>query len=437
MRIVRTVRSMAITLAAFAVVAACGPSGPTPPVWTATVESWSAVPSAEAERPLAATTKDWFVAIEQRPGIGPAATSSTLLIYPRTRTDGAPAATPSQSIVLPVAIAGLAMSDHVIAVRERNALANLDITNLFGLDPVTDTWSLSTVVPRGLDNDKIITFKVTDSALAIGSIPTPGGTGDGSVVIVPLTLTGGTISWTFGSVVSLTPAAAWSSADRSGFGRTVSIDGAWLAVSGGNDHVVVYSRTGTSWNPDLTLTNPIAPGTGGRFGRSLSIDAGAAGTTPRLLVGIQGGFSGFGGTPTAGRAEIWARGGAAWSLQSTISPRAGSALGGFALGVEVGLDANRAIVGYFWAQVPGTDGVSLVDDYRLEAWNLNPTTGQPSFESELSVLAAGGGPRPHQSAAAPVGVQLAGSHVAVASWDTFGADPSHFSAVSFDRHPAA
>ena len=150
MRTHRTIRPIIVTLltvVGLTSAAACTPPGPTTPTWTPTVEAWNATPGAEVERPLAVTTDNWFVVIEQRPGIGVAATSSTLLIYPRNGADGAPASLPSQSIVLPVAIAGLAMSDHVIAVRERNVTANLDIVNLFGLDPVTDTWSLSTVVP--------------------------------------------------------------------------------------------------------------------------------------------------------------------------------------------------------------------------------------------------------------------------------------------------
>ena len=435
MRLRRPIRSFLLSLTVVAAVAACTPPGPTAPVWTPTVVGWNATPGSEVERPLAATTDNWFVVIEQRPAIGVGATSSTLLIYPRSGTDGAPAAAPSQSIVLPVAIAGLAMSDHVIAVRSRDDVSNLDTVGLYALDPATNTWLLSTVVPRGLDSTHLVNLRVTDTALALGITPIPGGTGDGTVLVVPLAISGAIISWSFSTIAVVSPPTAWSLSDRQGFGRALSIEGGWLAVSGGNDHVVAYQRSGNAWTPDLTLTNPIAPGNDGRFGRSLSIDTDQPGVGPRLLVGTQGGFSGIGGVPTAGRAEIWARSGTGWTLQSIISPRPGSALGGFAVGVEVGLDRSRAIVGYYWAQIPGAGGVSVVDDYRLEAWNLD-AANQPTFESELSLIAAVGGPLPGQNAAAPVGVQLSGSHVAVDSWDTFGANPTHFSAVSFDRHPA-
>jgi len=421
-------------VAALLVAAACTPDPPVEPahpVWTPTVVGWSAVPGAEAEVPLAATTEDWFVAIEQRPGIGTAATSSTLLIYPRTGVDGAPAATPSQTITVPNGVAGLAMSDHVIAVRARNYLAALDQIHLFGLDSATATWSQSTLVPRGLDNNRITTFVVSDTALVLGDTRT-GQAGDGSALVIPLTVSGASISWSFSTVVPLSPDAGWQVNDRAGFGRTVAVAADWVAISGGSDHVVVYRRDGASWTPDLTLLRPSWAGTDGRFGKSLALDIAADGR-PRLLVGTSGGFTGF-GVPGPGRAELYSAGPSGWSLSQSIMPRPGSALDGFAVGNAVALDGDRAVVGLYWARVPRPDAV-LVDDYRLEVWDVGGAT--PVFEAELSALTAVGGPRPGQSSSSPASVGLAGSHVVIVGWEGYAGAPSHFSAISFDRHPAS
>ncbi len=431
----RTHRSLFAALVTVVAVTACTPAPPMP-VWTPTIEAWNATSGHEVERPLASTSNQWFAVVEESPTIGVGATSTNLLVYPRTGADGAPAATPSQTIPLEDNVANISMSDHIIAIRSRDYLANLDTVHLYGLDPTTHLWSESLALPRGLDTNAIVVIDVTDTALALGNIPSPMATGDGSVLVYPLTVspTTGAISGSSVTAAALSPDPTWSASDRQGFGRVVSIEGDWLAVSGGTDHVAAYHRTApTTWAPDLVMTNPLAPGSDGRFGRSLSIDASAV--TPRLLVGTQGGFSTFGGSPTAGRVELLTRGpSGGWSLSQTISPRAGSALGGFALGIEVALDHDRAVVGYYWAQVAGAGGVTLMDDYRLEVWNLTPA---PVFEAELSMLAPHGGPLAGETATAPVGVRLAGSHLSVVSWDIFGSNPSHFSALSWDRHPSS
>lgn len=416
---------------------ACDP-GPTGPTWTPTLVGWSGASGTFVERPLAATTSQWFAVIEMSPRVGPGAATTNLLLFPRSGIDGAPTAIPSQTIVLDDNVVGLSMSDHVVAVRSSNALAGLDTVHLYGMDPTTEVWSHSLALPRGLDVNAGVVIDVTDTGLVLGITPSPTSPeGVGSVLVYPLTVSSatGAISGSFLTAAALGPDPAWGANDRMGFGRAVSIENDWLAVSSGQDHVSVYHRTApTTWVTDLVMTNPIAPGSDGRFGRSLSIDDDAA--TPRLLVGTQGGFSGFGGVPTAGRADLLTRGVAGgWGLTSTISPRAGSALGGFALGVEAALDGDRAVVGYYWAQLPGTGGFAGPDDYRLEVWDLGST---PSFEAELSVLAPYGGvAQPGQTQAAAVGTQLAGSHVSVVSWDVFGSGaPTHFSALSWDRHPA-
>jgi hypothetical protein len=288
-------------------------------------------------------------------------------------------------------------------------------------------------VPRGYDSQRLITLAVSDQALVIGDRPAPLGTStaNGSVVIIPLTISGASISWSFSNVVGETPDPAWTASDQLGFGRVVAVDGDWVAVSSGNDHAVVYRHAGATWTADLTVTNPNAPEADTRFATSLAVDnSDPAG--PRALIGTQGGFSGIGGTPTPGRAELWAKGSGGWTNTFTFTPRPGNALSGLGEGVAVGLDGNRAVIGYYWAQITGAGGQGAVDDYRLEVWNLGPT---PTFEAELSTVSAEGGPQAGQTASLPSGVSLAGSHVATVAWDGFSGGVTHYAAVSFDRHP--
>jgi hypothetical protein len=354
-----------------------------------------------------------------------------LLIYPRTGPDGAPASTPSQTIPLTYPAEGLAMSDHVLAVRYHNTTAVLDNIDLYGLDPATNTWSVSSTVPRGWDTTQSISFAVSDQAIVIGSSTNPGSTIDGHVLVIPLTISGASVGWTLGNVVGLGPDPTWTSADRLGFGRVVAIDGDWVAASAGQDHAVVYRHTAPTWTPDLTITNPNAPGSDGRFATSLAIDTSSA-AGPRVLVGTQGGFAGS--VPTAGRVDLYASGPTGWTLQHTFNPRAGSALGGFAEGIVVALDGSRAVIGYYWGQVPGVGAQAEVDDQRLEVWNLGTT---PIFEKELSVLSAEGGPKAGETSSAPAFLSIAGSHIVATASDSYTGNVVHYSAVSFDRHPSS
>jgi len=425
-------RPWAMTLVALVVVAAgCAPApAPVPPTWTPTVLGWSTVAGASVDRPLAATSAAWWAVIEQRPTYGPGA-SSTLLLFRRTGPDGAPAATPAQSIALPSGVAGLALSDHVLAVRYRNALAVLDIVDLYRLDAATDTWVYGASVPRGLDNNRSIVLGLTDEALVFGDSANPGTAGDGEVVVVPLTVTGSSLSAAWLSAQGLFPDADWTSSDRLGFGRVVAVRGDVLAVASGNDHVRVYRRVAGTWTSDLTLTNPSAPASDTRYGRSLAVDTttGAA----RVLVGIQGGIAGIGGPLIGGRAELWERSATGtWASNTLFTPRPGNAYGGLGFGVEVALEGTTAVIGYDWQQVPGAGGVGTVDDYRLEVYRLTPA---PTFEAELSALSATGGPVEAMVSVAAVGTTLRGSHVSFVAWISI-AGVLHLSSVSFDRHPA-
>ena len=237
----RPKRRRAVLLAAVVAAllgAACGPPDPPPVGWETTSRLHVGAPN-PIERPLTATNSQWWAVVDMAPSVPG---DATLHLFARTGADGAPEPTPSQSIPLGAGIAGLAMSDHVLAVDHHNALANLRTVDLYELDTATGTWSLGSTVPRGYDPTRLIDLDVTDTQLVIGDSSAPGGSVDGTVVVVPISLAGPGITWSFGSVTALGPDPSWTSTDRLGFGRRVAVEGDALAVSGGADHVRFYTQ---------------------------------------------------------------------------------------------------------------------------------------------------------------------------------------------------
>ena len=425
-------RGVVVALSAMLLLAAgCVPDPPTPsPSWTPTVLAASTAPGDEYELPLVATTDDWWAVVEQRPVTGFDATS-TLLLFPRSGADGAPAGTPAQTIPLPPHVGGLAMSEHVLAVRHRNVLAGLDLVDLYRRDVPSDSWVFAATVPRGLDMARLFTMDVSDQALVIGDRPDPLTLGDGSVIVVPIVVTPTSLSADVFSAQVLAPEPTWGESDRAGFGRALAIEGDTLAVSAGHDHVRIYRSVGSSWSVDATLTSPRAPAFDGRFGRSLDVDTETG--EARLLLGDAGGFGGFGGgQPQPGRAELHVRGATGWSVVHQFDPRPGNALSGFGYGSEVALDGELAAIGYHWVQVPGAGGAGLVDDYRVDLYRLGPPV---TLEAELSALAARGGPLEGETTAAAVGLRLVGTHLTAVGYDGLALAGSHEYAISWDRHP--
>jgi len=422
----------AVVVLSAALAAACTPEpppGPTTPTWTPTVLLGSNATGSAVHHPATATTAGWWAVVEQRPVVGPGATSTVVELYRRTGPDGAPASAPSQTIPVALPFTGIAMSDHVLAIRYRNGLAGLETTDLWRLDDASGQWIKGGVVPFAIDSDRHLEMLVTDSEIVFGS-SYPNAARDGLVSIIPIVLTPtGVAADIFSPLVrAALPDPSWSMTDRAGFGRRISIDGDFLAISGGNDHVVAYRRSGPDWLRDLTLTNPAAPATSGRFGASIAVDVTTG--TPRLLVGEQGGF-GIGGPVEPGRAVLYERGASGWAQTQVIEPRAGNALGGFTVGAEVTLDGRFATVGYYWAQVPQS-GNPTIDDYRLEVWD---TSGTPTFEAELSALAAGGA-GPGDTSAMVAFPQQSGNHISAVAWQNAGS-VARYSAVSWDRHPSS
>ena len=288
-------------------------------------------------------------------------------------------------------------------------------------------------MPRGYDPTRLIDLDVTDTQLVIGDSGAPGGSVDGTVVVVPISLAGPGITWSFGSVTAVGPDPSWSSTDRLGFGRRVAVEGDALAVSGGSDHVRLYTWGGTSYAVATTLVNPDAPSLNGSFGESISVDTSTG--QARALVGIKGDFSIFSpDPPTPGRVELWVRNGGVWSLEATIPARPAALFGGYATGHEAALDGRWAVVGLHFVQVPAAGGSGTVDDYRLEIYDLQ--SGPPTFVREISPVALTGGVVPDQVQLAPVGVDVVGSHIVFDVWNSISSSPTQFSAFSVDRHPA-
>jgi hypothetical protein len=327
---------------------------------------------------------------------------------------------------VPLGITGLAMSDHVLAIRYVNALAGLETTDLWRLD-TSGQWVRGGVVPFGRSDVRHTEMTVTDTELVYGN-SYPDASSDGVVLIIPVVLTPTSVSADIFSpaVRFALPDPGWSMTDRAGFGREIALDGDLLAVSSGNDHVQVYRRTGADWPLDVTLTNPGAPANNGRFGSSIAVDTSTG--TGRLLVGEQGGLR-IGGPIEPGRAVLYERGSAGWSETKVIEPRAGSAYDGLGLGAEVTLDGAWATVGYHWAQL--ATGGGALDEYRLDVYSVGTDV---TFEAELSALAAVGGAQAGDTSAVVAFPVQSGSHLSAVVWQNAGSEV-RFSAVSWDRHP--
>ena len=403
------------------VLAACvpPPTEPSPPRWRATVQTWGTGPDGPVERPYTATSEDWWAVVEVVPDF----TSARLLLFPRTGPGGAPAAAPAHAFELPQGATDLAMDDHVLAVTPRQAVGDEFHVALFELDG--GAWSPAGTVPRPMDAQRNGTIAVTDSHLVLAE-RAPGDPleADGTVVVLPIDLSGPGISWSAGDVQTLFPDPTWPLNARTGFGTDLSIEGPLLAVGTDEDRVALYELTGAAWTLDEVLVSAL-PGSDASFGRALALDASGA---ARLAVGSSGGW--VFGVPQAGRVEIYERGASGWTPTLTIGPRDGSGLNGLVMGSTVALDGDRLVQSGHWALVPGPTG-NQVTDLRVEVHDLSAS---PTFRTELSTLDALGGVAalPTVTMIGAFDLDLAGDHLAMNVLASFGPDPTHHAAISYD-----
>jgi hypothetical protein len=418
------VACVAVACAAFAT-ACAPPGGPTGPTWTPTVRLFDEATG--VEQVLSATNDSWWAVVETTGGslTGPA----TLLLFPRTGPDGAPAAVPSQSIPLGQVASDLAMSEHLLVVRVRNGLAGLDEQRIFELDGdgAAGVWSSAGLVPTAIDTARAPNLDVSDDTLVVGRPGVPGSGAEGSVLLVPLDRTGPGVTWSFGSVQQLLPDPTWSEDARSGFGSQVDVEADAVATTTGAGLVVTGARSGGTWAIDHVLSDPAGLGTG--FGRSIALDV--SGSLTRLLVGVQGKLDGW--TPRPGRADLFTRGPSGWTLERSFTPRPGSVLGGFGLGYAVALDGDTVALGVHWLQPTRPGGVGTIDDLRVEVHELTAT---PTFVSEVPLMDLAGGPRDDLTAVGPMTLSLSGSHLAVTGLQDPDGPAVHLFAISVDRHPA-
>jgi len=415
--------ALAAVCAAAALVAACGPPAEPEgsPEWRATTRLWDGVSG--AERVLTATSTSWWAVVSTDAGL---TGSATLELHPRVGPDGAPATVATQTFPLGSVVSDLAMSDHLLVVRVRNALAGLDEHRIFELDGdgASGIWSAATLVPTAIDAWRSPSIDISDDTFVLGRPGLPGSGQEGGVTIVPLQTAGPGVSWSFAGVQQLGVDPAWSLEARTGFGSEVAIEGDTLATGTTDGHVVVGRRQLDTWAVDTVLTDPAGPGTG--FGKSLAVDEldGAG----RVLIGVQGRLLDF--VPRPGRVDLYEQGDTGWALTRSLAPRPGSLYGGSGLGYLVGLDGDTAAVGVHWEQPAQPGGLATVDDLRVEIHDLSAPA---SFVTEASLLDLSGGVQDDLSAVGPLALDVAGTHVAVrAQYVPTGAGV-HLFAVSLDR----
>jgi hypothetical protein len=417
----RRVVSIAGAVLLAALLGACiPPPEDPPPSWRATVQTWGSDSDGPFERPFTATTEDWWAVIEVPPDFS----TATLLLFARTGPGGSPAAVPAHRFELQDGATDLAMDDHVVAVTPRRAVEGQLRVSLFELDG--GAWSPAGVLARPLDDQRHVIVDVTDSHLVLGErgrndLPQV----DGQVVVQPIDRAGPGISWSTGDAQTLSPDPSWQVAARNGFGAQLSIEDDLLAVGTDEDRIAVHELAGGTWTLDQVLVTSY-PGSDATFGRSIALDASGG---ARMAVGSSGGW--IFGVPQPGRLEVFERGATGWALSQTIGPREGSALGGFGLGTTVALDGDRLVQSAHWAVVPRPGGDGTIADLRVEVHDLAAT---PTFRAELSTLDALGGVAalPNVSMIGTVELDLAGDHLAVNGIGSFGLDPTHYSAISFD-----
>lgn len=402
--------------------AACVPDpAPSGPKWAATVLDWN--DTGGPGHSFAGTTEDWWAAVEVHEGYS----SATLHLHRRTGSRKAPEGTPSFSFPLDGGALGLAMSDHLVAVRSFTPAGDQLPIELFEREG--DTWvpagTVNRPIPAGASLGAWPAMDLTDDHLVVGEQGnSTGPMTDGQVAVVPIDREGPGLS--VGSPTILQPDAAWSADARSRFGSGVSVVGDLLAVSTAWDRLAIYSHGPGGWSVEDVLEDS-GLGSDARFARTISLDGGGS---PRIAVGSSGGW--VFGAPQPGRVEVYELLGGTWTVTHTIGPRDGSALAGMSMGSHVALDGTRLVVSGHWHPVQRPDGEGTVADLRLEVHNLSTT---PTFRDELSVYSALGGVDAHPTASmvGALDLDLAGNHVSVSAHASFGSDPAGLAAMSFDH----
>jgi hypothetical protein len=137
------------------------------------------------------------------------------------------------------------------------------------------------------------------------------------------------------------------------FGWSIAVGGEWLVVGAmEEDHVYVFHRNGLDWDLQQEIA---APGGANAYASSLAIDG------DRFVVGAPASFG------TTGRAWVYARNGATWSLEGTLA--GADIVTNADFGASVAIEGDRIVVGAPLLSDLGTNsGAAYVFERTGGAW---------------------------------------------------------------------
>ena len=198
------------------------------------------------------------------------------------------------------------------------------------------SWSeQARINPTNIANDYLTDVDIDGDTIVLGSTGNNSSTNGGAVYVYTRSGT----SWSLQQKIISNNAAQANSE----WGDTVKISGDTLVASAGTytngsghtGNVEVWTRSGTSWSFQATLT-PNPTDTSGSYGRSLSID----GDTVAV-----GNYSYSGTAGNQGRAYIFERTGTSWSQKKVLTASTPVASTNFGYGVSVDEASGEVAIG--------------------------------------------------------------------------------------------
>ena len=198
------------------------------------------------------------------------------------------------------------------------------------------SWSQQARInPTNIANDYVTDVDIDGDTIVIGAAGNNASTNGGAVYVYTRSGT----SWSLQQKIISNNAAQANSQ----WGDTVKISGDTLVASAGTytnssghtGNVEVWTRSGTGWSFQATLT-PNPTDTSGSYGRSLSID----GDTVAV-----GNYSYSGSAGNQGRAYIFERTGNSWSQKKVLTASTPVGSSNFGYGVSVNESSGEVAIG--------------------------------------------------------------------------------------------
>jgi hypothetical protein len=195
------------------------------------------------------------------------------------------------------------------------------------------SWSeQARINPTNINNDYLTDIDIDGDTIVIGSTGNNSSTSGGAVYVYTRSGT----SWSLQQKITSNNAAV----ANAGWGEQVKINGDTLVAScgyytsgsGTTGNVEVWTRSGTSWSFQATLT-PNPTDTSGTYGRSLSIDG------DTVAVGN------YSYSSNQGRAVIFQRTGTSWSQKKVLAASTPVANTNFGYGVSVHETSGQVAIG--------------------------------------------------------------------------------------------